>query len=219
MYNNVNSFNAAWDCGTGNGQVALKLAERFNTVYATDISNEQLALAPLRENIYYRQERAEKTSLPTGVMNLITIAQAVHWFDFDRYYAEVERVAAPGCIIAAWTYSTMKLTPQIDKVIDRLYMEITQPYWDKERMYVDEEYRTIPFPFQEIAVSQFSIVKNWPLEQFLGYLRTWSGVKHYIARMEEDPLLLVLDDLKAAWGKKEITEVRWPVHMRAGIVK
>lgn len=219
LYRKVSSFDVAWDCGTGNGQVAAELADRFGQVYATDISREQLALAPAKDNIIYLQERAEQTSLPANSINLVTVAQAIHWFDFDRFYAEVNRVAAPGCIIAAWTYSTMKLTPAIDKVIDRLYLDITQPYWDKERAYVDAGYRTIPFPFEEIVTHEFQIVKQWPIERFVGYLRTWSGVKHFIAREKHDPLLLVLDDLKAAWGSDELQEVRWPVHMRAGVVK
>ncbi|MCD6013835.1 MAG: class SAM-dependent methyltransferase [Flavipsychrobacter sp.] len=215
----LTNFNAAWDCGTGNGQVAAVLADKFKLVYGTDISQQQLSLAQKRDNIIYLNERAEQTTLPANGIDLITIAQAIHWFDFGKFYTEVNRVAVPGGIIAAWTYSTMKLTPEIDAVIDRLYEDITGPYWDKERRYVDEGYRTIPFPFKEISAPEFRIVKHWPIDQFVGYLRTWSGVKHYVAKEGQDPVSLVMDDLKKAWGSKELHEIRWPVHTRIGIVK
>jgi SAM-dependent methyltransferase len=219
IYSHVNTFGTAWDCGTGNGQVAAKLAERFKKVYATDISEEQLALAQKKENIVYLRERAEQTFFPDNSIDLITVAQAIHWFDFDKFYAEVRRVARPGAMIAAWTYVTMKLTPEIDEVINYFYEDITGPYWDKERKYVDAGYSTIPFPFKEIPAPEFRIIKHWDLQQFIGYLRTWSGVKHYINKENKDPLSLVLPDLKKAWGNSELQQVYWPVYMRAGYVE
>jgi len=110
LYRHVKNFDTAWDCGTGNGQVAAKLSERFKQVYATDISSEQLGHAEKRDNIIYRKERAEQTTLADNSIDLITIAQAIHWFDFDTFYKEVRRVAQPGALIAAWTYNLHKLT-------------------------------------------------------------------------------------------------------------
>jgi SAM-dependent methyltransferase len=219
IYDHVNSFDTAWDCGTGNGQVACKLAEKFKRVYGTDISNEQIQLAKKKDNITYLQERAEQTSLPDNSMDLIKIAQAIHWFDFEKFYHEVKRVAKPGALIATWTYSTLKLTPEVNEVIDQLYDPITGPYWDKERKLVDTGYSTIPFPFKEIPVPEFQIIRHWDMVQVLGYLRTWSGVKHYVKKEGHDPTLLVLDDLKKAWGSEPFLQVRWPVHMRAGLVE
>lgn len=219
LYSHVNRFDAAWDCGTGNGQVATKLAERFTRVCGTDISTEQLQQAKVMDNISYLHERAEKTTLPDTSIDLITVAQAIHWFDFDNFYKEVERVARPGAVIAAWTYTVLQLTPEINKVIDHLYSSITGAYWDKARGYVDACYGNIPFPFEEISTPVFYIHKQYTLEQLVGYLRTWSGVKHYISREQKDPLLLVMDDLKQAWGSEAKLQVTWPVHMRAGRVK
>ena len=216
LYSHVNSFDAAWDCGTGNGQVALKLAERFKTVYATDISNEQLQHAPKKENIIYRTERAEQTSFPDQSIDLITIAQAIHWFDFEIFYKEVRRVARPGALIAAWTYTVLKLTPEVNKVINYFYIDITHPYCYKERDYVDAGYSTIPFPFEEIPSPVFWIVKHWNMQQLLGYLGTWSGVQHYIKKNHQDPTMLILQDLEKAWGAADTLEVKWPVHMRLG---
>ena len=218
LYDHVRNFDTAWDCGTGNGQVAARLSDRFMTVYATDISADQLKHAPQRDNIIYRQERAEKTSFPDHTIDLITVAQAIHWFDFESFYEEVRRVAKPGALFAAWTYSLLKLTPAVNEVINHFYLDITHPYWDKHRDYVDAKYQTIPFPFTEIKAPEIQIVKSYTLEQLVGYLRTWSGVKHYTDKEKRDPVALILDDLKKAWGPEEKLEIRWPVHVRAGYV-
>ncbi len=219
LYGHVDGFDAAWDCGTGNGQVAAELARRFNIVYGTDISDDQLTHAQQKDNIIYRKERVEQTSFPEHYFDLITGAQAVHWFDFDPFYAEVQRVAKPGALVAFWTYSMLKLTPAVNTVIDHFYLDITHTYWDKERDYVDAQYKTIPFPFKEIVAPDIQIVKSYSIEQLIGYLRTWSGVRHYIRREQKDPTDLILADLKKAWGPDEKLEVRWPVHVRAGYVK
>ena len=218
LYSQVKNFDTAWDCGTGNGQVATTLAERFKTVYGTDISEKQLALAPKKDNVIYRLERAEQTSFPDHSINLITVGQAIHWFDFESFYAEVSRVAAPGAFFAAWTYSLLRLTPAVNEVIDHFYRNITHPYWDKERAFVDAEYKTIPFPFKEVHAPAIDIVKSYNLNQLIGYLRTWSGVQHYIEKEQNDPLELIITDLTKAWGNNEYIEVRWPVHVRAGYV-
>jgi ubiquinone/menaquinone biosynthesis C-methylase UbiE len=218
LYSLVHAFNTAWDCGTGNGQVALKLAERFKLVYGTDISEEQLNLAPRKDNILYHKERAEQTTLPAKSIDLITVAQAIHWFDFDPFYAEVNRVAKPGAIIAVWTYTNLKLTAEINEVLDHFYNNITHAYWNKERRYVDGAYQTIPFPFQEIPTPVFSITRHMTMEQVLGYLGTWSGVRNYIRQEGKDPIELIRDDIKKAWGDTHLKEVHWPVHMRAGRV-
>lgn len=216
LYSYVQKFDVAWDCGTGNGQVAARLSERFTKVYGTDISNEQLQHAQQRDNITYRVERAEQTSFADSSIDLVTIAQAIHWFDLEPFYTEVQRVGRPNAVIAAWTYTTLRLTPEINKVIDHLYTDITGPYWDKERALVDAGYSTLPFPFKEITPPAFEIRKEWTIDQVVGYLRTWSGVKHYMERGHDDPILLILPDLKKAWGTAATQQVYWPVHMRAG---
>ena len=219
LYAQVRHFDTAWDCGTGNGQVAVRLAERFAKVIGTDISGEQLQEAKKKDNIIYLEERAEHTSLPDQSIDLITVAQAIHWFDLDTFNQEVLRVARPGAVVAAWTYTVLQLTPAVNEVINHLYMDITRPYWDKERALVDAEYKTIPFPFEEIATPVFYIYKQYTLAQLTGYLRTWSGVKHYIKKEQKDPVALILPALEKAWGGEEELQVTWPVHVRAGRVK
>jgi len=219
LYSHVRNFDAAWDCGTGNGQVATKLAERFKTVFATDISEDQLRHAQKKANIIYRKERAEQTSFADNSLDLITVGQAIHWFDFDAFYKEVRRVARPGTFFAAWTYSLLRMTPAINKVIEDLYFNITHHYWDKQRYYVDAEYKTIPFPFEEITVPEMWIIKSFTLPELVGYLGTWSGAIKYRKLEQKNATDLVLKDIERAWGTEEKLEVIWPVYVRAGYVK
>jgi ubiquinone/menaquinone biosynthesis C-methylase UbiE len=218
IFSHVKNFDTAWDCGTGNGQVAAVLADRFKTVYGTDISEDQLKYAIQKDNITYRKERVEQTSFADKSIDLITVGQAIHWFDFDPFYEEVSRVAATGAFFAAWTYSLLQLTPAVNEVINHFYYDITHHYWDKQRYYVDDGYKTIPFPFKEIQAPEIWITKHYTQQQLIGYLRTWSGVKNYIKKVQQDPTDLILKDLARAWGNKEQLEVLWPVHVRAGYV-
>lgn len=219
LYSQVEQFDTAWDCGTGNGQIALRLAEKFEQVYATDISAQQLALAPQKDNITYLLERAEATTLADNSVDLVTVAQAVHWFDFDAFNKEVNRVAKPGALIALITYYTPKFDEAVDKLVDELYWDITRTYWDKERQYVDDKYMTIPFPYKEIDVPTMSIQLKWNIDQALGYLRTWSGVQHYIKQHQEDPVAMIEPRMRALWNETEMKEVRFPLFVRMGRIE
>ncbi len=218
LFRHVRNYNTAWDCGTGNGQVAVKLSDRFTKVYGTDISEQQLALATSKDNIVYLRERAEQTSLADNSIDLITIAQAIHWFDFDSFYKEAMRVATQDALIAAWTYNVLRVTPAVDKVIDHLYMDITRAYWDPERRYVDEQYATIPFPFKEVFAPPITITLYRDVHWLLGYLGTWSGAKNYKKATGNDPIAMVRHDILTAWGESEVQEINFPVHVRAGFV-
>ena len=146
----IKNKNAAWDCGTGNGQVAVKLSEYFNKVYATDISAAQINNAAIKKNILYSVESAEQTSFDDNTFDLVTVAQAIHWFNFERFYKEVKRTLKPSCILAVIGYHMFRINKETDLLIDHFYRDITGPYWDHERKYVDNYYQTIPFPFKEI---------------------------------------------------------------------
>jgi len=215
----VSCFETAWDCGTGNGQVAAKLADYFEIVYGTDISEKQLSNAIKKPNIIYKAERAEQTSLADSSADLITVAQAIHWFDFENFYKEVNRVAKPGALIAAWTYILLEIDKgPIDEIVNNIYVGILGPYWDKERKLVDEQYRTIPFPFEEIPVPVFYNKKQWTLEHLLGYLNTWSSAGHYRAQMGHSPIDMIKADLEKHWKEGEVKEVVFPIYMRLGRV-
>lgn len=179
-----------WDCATGNGQAAVKLAPYFETVIATDASKTQLAEAPPCANIKYRVATAEASGLDSHSVDLITVAQALHWFDFDKFYAEAKRVLKPNGIIAVWCYVLFHTdNTAFNAVLNTFYTEIVSTYWPPERKYLDEEYKTIPFPFTEITpVPEFSIINHWSGKQIIDYLQTWSGVKAYEAHYKENPV-------------------------------
>ncbi len=206
----------AWDCGTGNGQVATVLADSFKKVYATDISESQLKHASQKPNIIYKVESAEQTSIEKDSIDLITVAQAIHWFDFDKFYSEANRTLKSGGIIAAFGYGLNYIDEDVDKVIRHFYEDITGEYWDKERRYIDEEYKTIPFPFEEITTRPFSMQYQWTMEDLIGYLSSWSAVQHYIRINNQDPLSLIKSDLKKAWNNDLTKTVRFPLFMRVG---
>jgi len=218
LYRHTAHFDVAWDCGTGNGQVASVLAGRFTTVYGTDVSNDQLQLAAKKENIIYRNERSEQSTLATSSVDLITVAQAIHWFDFDAYYKEVRRVAKPGALFAAWTYNLLNISPAIDDIIHHFYFDIIYPYWDNERRIVEDGYKRISFPFEEIQAPVFQINRKYNLKHLIGYLGTWSAVKHFKETERKDPLQIIEKELETAWGMAGERDVFWPVYMRAGRV-
>jgi SAM-dependent methyltransferase len=204
----------AWDCGTGNGQVAVGLAAAFDRVFATDISASQLASAVVHERIGYSVQPAEKTSFPDASFDLITVAQAIHWFDFGAFYREVDRTIRPGGLLAVIGYDRPSLSPDLDAVLERFYRDVVGPYWDKERKYIDERYQTIPFPYPDLPVPAFAITVEWSFEHLIGYIGTWSAVKHYQKSKGEDPVGLVVAELKKNWGGDVVKKGRFPILLR-----
>jgi SAM-dependent methyltransferase len=207
----------AWDAATGNGQAATGIAPHFERMVATDASPQQIANATPHERVEYRVAPAEESGLAAGSVDLVTVAQALHWFDFDRFYAEVRRVLAAGGAIAAWTYNLARVEPAFDLVTDRLARRIVGAFWPPERRWVDEEYRTIPFPFPEIAAPVFEHEEHWDLGRLLLYFGTWSACKRYRRETGRDPVKMVQDELAAAWGPAgAVRRVHWPIYLRAG---
>jgi SAM-dependent methyltransferase len=209
----------AWDCATGNGQAALALAETFERVIATDASRQQLDNALPHPRVEYRVATAESSGLADASVDLLAVAQAVHWFDFDRFYAEARRVLRPGGAIAVWTYNLLRGTPAISALVDRLAREISGACWPPERRWVDEEYRTLPFPFPEVPAPVFQHTESWDLERLVAYFRTWSANVRYQAATGKDPIAEIASELAAAWGDPEEPRIlTWPIYMRAGRV-
>lgn len=212
----VANIESAWDCGTGNGQVAGQLATNFKHVYGTDISQSQLDNAVKLPNITYSKQPAEHTNFADRGFDLIVVAQAIHWFKFDEFYAEVKRTLKPDGIIAVLGYGVISITPEVDTVVDKLYTDIIGPYWDKERRYIDEDYQTIPFPFKEVECPQFVITQHWTVKHLLGYLETWSAVKHYQKQNGVKPVDLIKNGLIKAWGEANERVITFPVLLRVG---
>jgi ubiquinone/menaquinone biosynthesis C-methylase UbiE len=216
----VPATDTAWDCGTGNGQVARMLAQSFKKVAATDISQQQIDNAFVHERIEYSVQPAEKTNFPDNSFDLIAVAQAIHWFEFDAFYKEATRTIRNNGVLAIVGYGLIRLIPSVNSVMDSFYRDVVGPYWDKERKYIDENYQTIPFPFEEIPSPPFENILQWTFEHLIGYIGTWSAVKHYQKATGTNPIDLVRDDLKKAWGEEEMWVGRLPILLRiARIVK
>lgn len=209
----------AWDCATGNGQAAVALAERFQRVIATDASQAQIEEAMPHERVDYRAEPAEATSIPAESVDLVTVATAVHWFDFERFYVEVQRVAKPGGVIAVWTYRLPSVRPDIDPILNTYGNETLDGYWPPRIRFINERYRTIPFPFKEIRPPKFTIETTWDLPHLIGFLRSWSGTSRYIDKTGQNPLSPLVPQLESAWGDPEMKRtVSWQLFMRVGRV-
>nr|WP_315240476.1 class I SAM-dependent methyltransferase [uncultured Flavobacterium sp.] len=211
----VNNKSTALDLATGNGQVAHKLSVYFKKVFATDISEKQLDNAIQADNIMYSKESAEKTSFGNQQFDLIVVAQAVHWFDFEVFYKEIYRILKPEGIFAVMGYGLFSTNPDSDKILRSFYYDIVGPYWDSERKYLDENYETIPFPFEEIPAQKFQNEFTWSFEMLIGYLQTWSSVQHYISKKNQNPIDLIYDELKASWQKND-KKVKFPLLLRIG---
>jgi len=213
----VVTHNRAWDCGTGNGQAAVGLAPYFDQVVATDPSANQLRNAMPRAGVAYVQARAEDSGLERASVDLATAAQAVHWFDVGRYFEEVRRVVRPGGVCAIWCYTHTHISPQVDAIVSDFYYNVVGPYWERERVYVDDGYRSLAFPFEEFQPPEFVIKLNWSLDDVLGYLGTWSPVQRYKGVHGSDPVDLIRAPLAAAWGAGDDRKrVLLPVRMRIG---
>lgn len=212
----VNQKECALDVATGNGQLAHKLAEHFNTVMATDISAQQIENATQGKNIIYSVSAAEQTKFDDRIFDLVTVGQAVHWFDSDLFYKEVKRILKPEGIIALIGYDLLKINPSIDQLIRQLYSSTLVNFWDKERRYIDDKYLTIPFPFEVITPPSFINTYTWNFDQLTGYLGTWSAVKHYMKAKKQDPVEQLLQQLKNAWGSIELQQVEFPLLLKIG---
>jgi ubiquinone/menaquinone biosynthesis C-methylase UbiE len=211
----VHNKETALDLATGNGQVAKKLSPFFQTVFATDISEKQLQNAETAGNLTYRLESAEQTGFEDNSFDLITVAQAVHWFDFSIFYKEVYRILKPGGIFAIMGYGLFSTNPRTDEILRHFYYDIVGPYWDKERKYIDENYQTIPFPFEEIETQKFINTFTWSIEQLTGYLDTWSATQHYKKKVGIDPVDLIRAELSLVWEKTD-KKVAFPQLLRIG---
>ncbi|TAK56855.1 MAG: class I SAM-dependent methyltransferase [Bacteroidetes bacterium] len=212
----INERRNAWDCGTGNGQLAVELARYFNTVHATDLSENQIKNAAVRKNIIYKVEPAEKTTFQDGMFDLITVAQAIHWFNFDAFYHEVNRTLKQEGVIAVVGYYLPTIDTAIDTIVHDFYKHTVGAYWDSERRYIDELYRAIPFPFQEIPSPAFQSKQRWKREQLIGFLNSWSAVQHYINRNKKNPVELIVKEINNVWNEDEFKEVNFPILLRVG---
>ena len=208
----------AWDAGCGNGQAAAALAGYFESVFASDPSAEQIAAAEPHPRIRYAVEPAERCSLPDANADLVTVAQAMHWFDVPRFQSEARRVLVPGGLFSAWTYAQSRVAPEVDAVFDRFHDHLLNDYWPAGREHVIDGYRTLPFAFSRFAnVPAFEMRCEWTLPQYLAYLRSWSASQRYLRETGNDAIALISPDMTTAWGDPMLRRaVPWPLTLHVG---
>jgi SAM-dependent methyltransferase len=213
----VKSKEMAWDCATGNGQAAVALVKYFKRVIASDASEKQISNAVRNNAVEYRVFPAENADIPDNSINLITVAQALHWFKFDEFFIEADRVLKSGGILAAWCYDLFKINDRVDPVCDDFYHNTVGKYWPPERMYVQRKYETIPFPYPHIASPHFNMSLSWNMFDLIGYLETWSSVQYYKKDTGNNPIELIGPAMRREWGDPhDKLAVRWDIYLKAG---
>ena len=209
---------SVWDCGCGSGQASVALAEHFAEVHATDVAPEQIAVAKPHPRVSYSVAPAEHSRLAAQSVDLVTVAQALHWFDVGAFYMEARRVARPNAVIAVWNYPRPRFEDaELDKRFFAFYSEVVGPYWPPERRHIEARYHTLPFPFEEIRAPEFGLDLSWNLEQVLGYVSSWSATARYRKALGTDPVPLLRESLRAAWPAAGASvPMRMPIGMRVG---
>ena len=205
----------AWDCGTGNGQAAIILAQHFKKVVATDISQKQIDNAAKADNIVYSIAGAENARFENNSFDLIVVAQAAHWFNFEKFYSNVNQFLKDECIIALVGYGIHSINLDIDEIVNLFYSETIGVYWDAERRHIEQHYKTIPFPFKEIPIPETQMAFDLSFEAFIGYLNSWSAVQHFKNKNNYNPVEIIEEPLKKIWGEG-FRQISFPVFYRVG---
>jgi SAM-dependent methyltransferase len=210
-------LHTVWDCGTGSGQAAIAIANHAPRVVASDISESQIANAQPHPRVHYVVCAAERSPIGSRSVDLITVAQALHWFDVGAFFSEVRRVLVRGGVFAAWTYGDVVLS-DLDRELEA-FTALMQPYWPPERAHVQDGYRTIEIPLLELTPPEFTMEQRWTLDELLGYIGTWSAVTRFRAA-NPDPIPLLRRTLMDGWGDPAVARtVRWPLTVRAGVAE
>jgi len=205
-----------WDCAAGSGQASVGLAKYFSRVIATDASEKQIEMAEPQDRIEFRVAKSDASGLPDKSVDMVTVAQAIHWFEHASFYREARRVMRPEAAIVIWGYGDPIIDdPVLDKIVHDYNRGTIEKYWMPERDLILLGLRTIPFPFREIQAPMFQMKHDWTLEQLAGYMRTWSATAKYAEATGGDPVAKVENEMATLWGEKTHT-VTWPIHIRAG---
>ena len=223
LYDHILSFvkekNTAWDCATGNGQAAVVLADHFKKIIATDISAAQIDKAIKKDNIEYSVCSAESTPFEENTFDLVTVAQAYHWIKWKEFKKEVSRVCKPGAIIAIWTYYRNTTgDKKIDDAVYSFYENVTKPYWDEARKYVEEKYSSVEFDYDLLPVKDFETILNWQREDLIGYISSWSAIQKYIKVNGHSPIPIIEEEINKLWPEDEVKKVSFPIYLKLGRV-
>ena len=204
-----------WDCATGNGQAAVGLARHFRSVEATDASAEQISNAVATKGVTYSVQPAERTNFADASFDAVNVAQALHWFDFDRFNAEVHRVLRPGGVILVTSYGWSHVSSEFDEELERRVLDPIRPLWPPQNSHIFNGYKDVPFPYERVQFPALDLKVTWTLAQFLAYLGTWTATRRML---QEDPAFLerAAAELAASWGAEAQRTVTMPLHIQCG---
>jgi SAM-dependent methyltransferase len=203
------------EAGCGSGQASRGLARVFERVHATDPSAAQVANAQGPANVDFAVEPGEACSLGDSVADAVCVAQALHWFDLPRFFAECGRVLKPGGVLVAWGYQDIEVDDDVAEADAALQARIRDD-WAPQRAFIDAAYAGFDFPFEAIPAPAFELRAEWTLPRLLGYFSSYSATRAHRDRTGEDPVALHADALRAAWGEPGRTRsVRWPLFVHA----
>jgi SAM-dependent methyltransferase len=209
--------NWAWDCATGNGQAALGLVRDFQKVTATDATEKQINEAFKHPRIDYAVAPASDSGLPGESIDLITVAQALHWFDNDDFFNEARRVLKPGGALAAWAYGHFKTDESVGGMLDFFATQTLRDYWPPENRFVFDSYKSLYFPLHETPAPEFQIRIAWNLDALCGYLKSWSATQNFVVSQKRNPVDDLRRELSSKWGAPEEKKFfSWRIAMRAG---
>ncbi|CAG2160960.1 unnamed protein product [Oppiella nova] len=206
----------AVDVGCGNGQCTRPLAEHFQRVYGFDTSAAQIEAAVrlnTRDNISYDVSPAETLSIASTSVQLVTACQAFHWFDFNKFYTELNRILVPNGVIALLGYRMPDVSHpnfqnnnRIKNLIKSVYKNPALIWAKKERELVDEGYASVRLPFDdEMRSDAFEAQVDATAEEVRGYVLSWSGYNS-LKQMDEQKANQFLDsydeEIKSLFGDK-----------------
>jgi len=212
----AHAHHCAWDCGTGNGQASASLSRYFSSVQATDPSQEQIANAIALDNVHYSVQRAEQTDFPAGSFDAICVAQALHWFDFDAFFAEVQRVAKPGAVFAAWGYDWFSVSAEFDAAFKASILDIIAPYWAPQNQLLWRGYVDAPIPWPRITAPAFQIQAQWNLYELLAYVHSWSATRRCMTALGAGFFEAAQEALAPLWGTPQLKRnISMPLHLVA----
>ncbi len=178
----------------------------FDEVCATDVSDEQITNAPSHPRISYSVSPSEKTSFDDNAFDLVCVAQALHWFDFDRFWPEVKRVLKPGGVFSAWGYTWLHVDRDIDGLIQRCILDTVAPYWAPQNKLIWDHYQDVEIPFIRLDSPHMKMEFAWNLDQLFNFLHTFSATRRCMEEIGDAFFVDAYKMAKSIWGDPSETK-------------